>query len=266
MDEIKELHKCLLNITKEIDKICKENHLQYTLMGGSLIGAIRHNGFIPWDDDMDIGLLYDDYKKLISILKELNHPWLTFDIPGSKEYEEQFMKVYDARTTLKEMKSNRVKGVFIDVFPIIPIANQMSKAKRRYYYDALLKMTRYNKTNNSKSSGLKMLIYKCLGMFYTTKGLTKKIQKRREKFSKKAYKFIGDPDGSVKGIVPKAYFDQFEYHPFEDTELMIISQYDAYLTHIFGNYMQLPPVDKQVPGHFEILDLNHSYLEYNKEV
>ena len=65
MDEIKELHKCLLNITKEIDKICKENHIQYTLMGGSLIGAIRHNGFIPWDDDMDIGLLYDDYKKLI---------------------------------------------------------------------------------------------------------------------------------------------------------------------------------------------------------
>ena len=53
---------------------------------------------------------------------------------------------------------------------------------------------------------------------------------------------------------------------FEDTELMIISQYDAYLTHIFGDYMQLPPVDKQVPGHFEILDLNHSYLEYNKEV
>lgn len=264
MDDIKELHKCLLNITIEIDRICKENHIQYTLMGGSLIGAVRHNGFIPWDDDMDIGLMYEDYQKLIQILQQLDHPWLTFDIPGSKDYEEQFMKIYDSRTTLKECKSNRIKGVFVDVFPIIPIANKLSTAKRRYYYDTILKMTRYNKTNNSKSSKLKMFVYKMIGFFHSAKGLTKKIQKRRDRFSRRNYKLISDPDGSVKGIVPKIYFDGFIYHDFEDTQLMIIRNYDAYLSHIFGNYMELPPVEKRVPGHFEILDLNHSYLEYNK--
>lgn len=264
MEEIKELHKCLLNIAIEIDKICKENDIHYTLMGGSLIGAIRHKGFIPWDDDMDIGMAYADYIKFINILKSLNHPWLTFDIPGNKEYEEQFMKVYDSRTTLKECKSNRIKGVFVDVFPILPIANKMSTAKRRYYYDTVLKMVRYNKTNNSKSSKSKMLVYKLLGLFHSANGLNKKIQKRRRKLSEKNYQFMNDPDGSIKGIVPKEYFSEYIYHEFEDTKLMIIKNYDPYLTHIFGDYMELPPKEKRVPGHFEILDLNHSYMDYNQ--
>ena len=264
MDDLKALHGCLLNLMKEIDKICQENNLKYTLMGGSLIGAVRHNGFIPWDDDMDIGLIYDDYMKLIDILKEKNHPWLTFDYHGSSEYEEQFMKIYDSRTTFKEAKSDRVKGVFVDVFPIIPIGNTLGQAKRRFYYDAVLKMARYNKTNDSKSSKMKMFVYKIVGAFHSAKGLTNKIQKRRKKFASKNYKFYSDPDGAPIGIVSKECFDGFMMHQFEDTEFMIIKNYDMYLSHIFGNYMQLPPVEKQKPGHFEILDLNHSYLEGGK--
>lgn len=264
MDELKGLHGCLLNLMVEIDKIAKENNIKYTLMGGSLIGAIRHDGFIPWDDDMDIGMLYPDYMKFIEVLKNLNHPWITFDYHDSKDYEEQFMKVYDSRTTLKEEKSNRTKGVFVDVFPIIPIGNTYRQAKRRFIYDNVLKMTRYNKTNNSHSSKLKMLVYRFVGIFYTTNGLTKKIQKKRKYFASHDYKFYSDPDGALIGIVDKKYFDSFIYHKFEDTEFMIIKEYDGYLRHIFGDYMQLPPKEKQHPGHFEILDLEHSYLEGGK--
>ena len=265
MDDLKGLHNCLLNLMVEIDDICKKNSIKYTLMGGSLIGAIRHDGFIPWDDDMDIGMLYDDYMKFIEVLKNLNHSWITFDCAGSKEYEEQFMKVYDSRTTLKEAKSNRIKGVFVDVFPIIPIGNTMRSAKRRFYTDAILKMTRYNKTNDSKSSKGKMFVYKLVGLFHSANGLTKKIQKKRYKLSlKKDYKFYSDPDGAPIGIVDKDCFSEFIYHKFEDKELMIIKNYDKYLRHIFGDYMQLPPKEKQVPGHFEILDLNKSYLNWGE--
>ena len=185
MTQIKELQNCLLGIIVELDKICRENNIHYTLMGGSLIGAIRHNGFIPWDDDVDIGLQWDDYKRLLNILSSNNHPWLTVDYAGSSEYEEQFAKVYDKRTTLKECNSNRIKGVFVDIFPIIPIANSMFIAKLRYYYDNILKMARYNMTNDSKSSRLKMIIYKFVGLFYTEESITKHIQQRREKFAKK---------------------------------------------------------------------------------
>ena len=261
MDELKGLHDCLLNLMNEIDKIARENNISYTLMGGSLIGAIRHNGFIPWDDDMDIGMLYSDYMKFIDVLKNLNHPWITFDYHESKDYEEQFMKVYDKRTTLKEETNNRVKGVFVDVFPIIPIGNTYKQAKRRFLYDNLLKMTRYNKSNNSHSSTLKMIIYKFVGIFYTKNGLTKKIQKRRKKLASKDLIYYSDPDGNFKGIVKKEMFDGFIYHKFEDKEFMIVKNYDKYLTHIFGDYMKLPPENMRHPGHFEILDLNKSYLE-----
>lgn len=262
MDDLKGLHNCLLNLMIEINDICEKHNIKYTLMGGSLIGAIRHNGFIPWDDDMDIGMLYDDYMKFIDVLSNLHHPWITFDHAFSKDYEEQFMKVYDSRTTLKEAKSYRIKGVFVDVFPIIPIGNTLRSAKRRFYYDNVLKMSRYNKTNNSKSSKSKMLVYKLVGLFHSTNGLTKKIQKIRKKLSlKKDYKFYSDPDGAVVGIVDKDCFAEFIMHKFENTELMIIKNYDKYLTHIFGDYMKLPPKEKQVPGHFEILDLNKSYLK-----
>ena len=261
MNDLKGLHNCLLNLMIEIDKICHENNIKYTLMGGSLIGAIRHNGFIPWDDDMDIGLLYDDYVKLINVLQNLNHPWITFDNAFSEDYEEQFMKIYDSRTSFKESKSNRVKGVFVDVFPIIPIGNTVFQSKLRFYYDNVLKMSRYNKTNNSKSSALKMFVYKFVGLFHSADGLTRKIQKKRAKLASKNYKFYSDPDGRVDGIVEKECFDGFIMHKFETTELMIVKNYDKYLTSIFGDYMKLPPKEKQIPGHYELLDLNKSYLK-----
>lgn len=263
MEQLEELHNKLIEIISEVDKICRDNNLKYTLMGGSLIGAIRHNGFIPWDDDLDIGLKYNDYCTLIKIIVEMNHPWLEVDYHNSNDYEEQFAKIYDSRTTLKEAKSNRIKGVFIDVFPILPIANNMFIAKCRYYKDTILKMSRYNMTNDSKSSKIKMFIYKIVGMFYNPKSLTKKIQKNRYRLSKKKYKFSNDPDGSVCGIVPSTIFDNYIDHKFENLNLMIIKEYNQYLTLIFGDYMKLPPEDKRIPGHFEILDLHKSYKEWS---
>lgn len=259
--ELQELHNTLLGILVEVDKICRENDLRYTLMGGSLIGAIRHKGFIPWDDDMDIGLLNDDYLKLIEILKKIDHPWLTFDYHDSPEYEEQFMKIYDSRTTLKEFSSNRIKGVFIDVFQITPIGNNKFISKIRFYKDAILKMSRYNQTNNSNPNFIKKVIYKSIGRLYTPEKLTKKIQDRRLKLSKNDFKYANDPDGNIKGIVYSKYFKEFIDIDFEGCNFMIIKEYDSYLKDIFGDYMKLPPVEQQVPGHFEILDLKKSYLK-----
>lgn len=259
------LHSRLLELMVEVDGICRSNNINYTLMGGSLIGAIRHNGFIPWDDDLDIGLLYPDYCRLIEVMKNLEHPWIRFDYAYSKDYDMQFMKIYDSRTTFKENNSDRTKGIFIDVFPIIPIANNMRVAKRRFYIDNVFKMARYNKSNNSQSSKSKMIIYKLVGLFFSKNKLTNMIQKKRAKLAKKDYKLYSDPDGTVHGIVDKDCFDGFMMHKFENAELMIIKNYDKYLSSNFGNYMQLPPEDKRKPGHFELLDLDKSYLDLEKE-
>ena len=247
---------------KEIHSICIENGLKYTLMGGTLIGAIRHNGFIPWDDDIDIGLLYDDYIKLLEIMKKNNHPWLIIEYPGCSNYEEQFIKIYDKRTTLKEKKNDRIKGVFIDVFPIIPIGNTIKESKKIFYKDNILKMTRYNKTNNSHSKWYKMFIYKFVGMFYSSKRLDKLIQEKRYKLSKHLeYYYYCDPDGTIKGIVEGSLFSEYTLHIFEDSSFMILKDYDKYLNCIFGDYMKLPPADKQIPSHIEYLDLSKSYLD-----
>ena len=100
-----EIHPLLLNMLSYIDKVCRENDIKYSLIGGTLLGAIRHNGFIPWDDDIDIILDYNNYKKLINILKNKKDDKYEVLIPGeSHGYPLQFAKLIDKRNILKADK------------------------------------------------------------------------------------------------------------------------------------------------------------------
>ena len=254
--DLKHLQSVLLNMMKEIDRLCRKNNITYYLSGGNALGAIRHNGFIPWDDDFDIMMKSEDYKKFLSVCRKELDPDVWYVQEGGKEWPDCFSKLRLKNTLIEEIgewsgipKENR--GIFIDIFEIV---NSPSSK--------ILKMLQY--------MGAKLLIsFSMLNMGYTADSFIKKfaiscskimrnrpiaklVKKSVFKYNDKATKEYGNFFGTSRfhnAFYDKEVFDKPFYHSFEDIELPLPSKYDIYLTQSFGNYMELPPADKQKPAH-----------------
>ena len=263
--DLSEFHQRLKLMMIEIHKICIDSGINYTLMGGSLLGAFRHQGFIPWDDDMDIAMTYDNYKKFINIVNKNKHEWLEFDIPEyNDEYYSSFIKAYDNRTTFVENGRDKAKGIFIDIFPIVGAGDTMSEALKEYKKHRFLKAVLQRKSYKMKTGFARELIIRFVGLFFSRKYLVSSIYKHYDDLNKSHKQFSSDMDGTIRGIVESEIFGSFKLTKFEDTQFMVIEQADKYLTHVFGDYMRLPPKQKQKPHHIEYMDLNLPYSLYNK--
>lgn len=251
---------------KRVHDICEENGIRYTMMGGTLIGALRHKGFIPWDDDVDIAMPYDDYKRFKKLVSEKKFENLAFGVPAESEiYCQDFIKVYDTTTTL--MENNRVKskprGIFIDVFPLVCVGDSKLKALyelrvHRFWRDILMR-----KDLQLRKGWFVLVewIFILLGKVVSAKFIVDHIEKRYERLNKKNYKYSTDLDGTVKGIVPSYIFDDFVLYEFGEYRFYGMRKADEYLKRVFGDYMELPPENKRTPHHIEYMDLNKSYLE-----
>lgn len=260
---IEEFHQRLKLMMVEIHKICVDNNIKYSMIGGSLLGALRHQGFIPWDDDIDIAMTYDNYKKFMGIVKRMNHEWLEFSTAGLTEgCYQPFLKAYDKRTTFLEGHMDSPKGIFIDIFPISKCGNTMTEAlreRRKYrFWQSLLKRKGYT----FHTGGVRELFLKTLAKCFSVDFLVRKLQSQMERLSHTNAALSADLDGTVKSIVPSKFFDDYCLYKFDEYEFMGIVEADKYLTQVFGNYMQLPPANQQVPHHIEYLNLSLPYSQY----
>lgn len=262
-----ELQNKILDIAKFVHKICIENDIKYSLCGGSMIGAVREKGFIPWDDDLDFFLTYDNYIKLIEVIKNIHSDKYVFCLPTDDDYPYCFVKCVDKTTTMVEEvykdHINMTRGVYIDIFPLIEVESQqklIKQTKKRRLLQKLY-MSKMMKTDLTLKKKLLKPILACFPAEFLKNKITSYVKADR------GYSLVYDPDGyNLKSAVPKVWFDEFALIPFEDAEFYIIKDYDKYLTQIFGNYMQRPSEDKQVSNHsFSYLDLNKPYQEYIEE-
>lgn len=253
-----QIQQILTNILKFIDEVCQENNLTYSIVGGTAIGAIRHKGFIPWDDDIDIGLLRKDYDKLLQILdsdkyKNSKYKCLYF-AKENKNYFYHFAKVVDSTTYLEE--SNYIScpkmGLYVDIFPFDDIDESKAAkiVKKSQFYASVLSISAQKNINWSKNF-FKNLFFKIPSfIFIKTLGYkfwAKKYNKFKLKFkndnSKLVYPFGGGY--GVKDITPKEYFSSTTDVSFENITVKIFKNYDEYLTHVFGDYMTPPPPEKR---------------------
>ena len=260
----------ILEMVKYLDQFCKENGIEYYIIYGSCLGAVRHKGFIPWDDDFDIGMTLGNYNKFINLCKTKldTNKYFLQTLDTDPNYYLSFAKLRDINTTLIEEKNKDISiqyGVYIDIFPIVGIPNNIFSRKMQAINRAFALSSNINIINNK----FLYIIFKLILKLFGKKQILKYCSNQAIKYSCEDYNkwcSIFDGDGLEINSTTKSIMGRPTYVPFEDILLPIPEKYDEYLKHIYGNYMEKPsPEQIKVKEHTAyVLDLNHSYEDYLK--
>ena len=261
---IEDIHREDLKIFKEFLKICKKHKLNYYMIGGTFLGAIRHKGFIPWDDDMDIAMPREDFNKLLEIANnELpkNLRLITFE--NNKEYRYYIPRIVNLETEIIEKRGedkNKKINLFIDIFPIDGTPNNHILRKIYYFRILLNRMLiswyYFDEIDKCRKRKFYEKVLIKMGNILPTKKIInpkrrlKKIDKLLKKNKYEKSKNIGTIMGAyrTREIVPKEYFGKPTEYEFEDIKLTGPEKYDEYLTHMYGDYMT-PPKNKYTNQH-----------------
>lgn len=267
-DENKEVQRHLLDILKVIDRVCREHGLTYYLLCGTMLGAVRHGGFIPWDDDADIGMPRKDYDMLLAHAEE----WMPEGyelVSGERNprYPYFFARVQDARTTyILRRQFDFVGGLPIDVYPIDGMTDNVWKQKWHYLRLSIAKKLLYFCLVDpyKHGHGLRSLLPRMVRKLFSPASLHGRIQCILREYSHTETSFWADHDYKPeKGVVPASVYGEPRHIKFEDTELNGVEQPDVYLRGLYGNYMELP---KQLPPqNYRMLNLNTPWRQYVKE-
>lgn len=242
LEDIKVVQERCLNIAIEFDAICKKHGIPYYMIGGTMLGAVRHGGFIPWDDDMDLGVPREYYEKLLSILKkELPHNLrLLTSLSGEVLYDSA--KIEDTTTEIIEKgKEDRPSGIFIDIFPIDKTTNnKWGFFSKNWWVKHVMGINSYKK--NWPKTTKEQIVAIFVRMFPNNFFL-----KLSYKMLSKEGEYIINYGGmwGKREIVRREFLGSPVLYPFENTCLYGVADSVKYLTCIYGNYMQLPPIDKR---------------------
>lgn len=266
--DIRPLQLRLLDILMAIDKMCQEHHLRYYLVDGSLIGAVREKGFIPWDDDMDICMPRADYELLIEHSREwLPEPYEFVCFENDPCYPLHFGKVQDASTTIIERPHlYYLGGVYVDVFPIDgapegKLRQRLYDWKYKYLKKALYFLFRDPyRHGHGPSCWIPLLVRK----MYTLPSLQAKIKRHMMKYDLETSRLaaVNHNDGLGSMVDKEKVLGEPTPVTFEGKTVMGMKDNDAYLTQLFGDYMTPPPEGHRHQHNFHFLDLNMPYREY----
>ena len=270
-EQLKLLQDKILEIVKYFDEFCKENEITYYLMGGSALGAMRHEGFIPWDDDFDVFMDYTNYLKFLDIAeKKLDTKRFYFQKEDTKEWNMYFSKIRMNGTTFieKDVQGRDMHhGIYID---IMCLNNASSNKYIRYfqYFSARVLNTKslIDKGYITDSLFKKIALYVAK---YMVVGIVKKsLLSFIRKFNKQKTDLVGHFFGRapfLKTSFKKSYLGKPRYVKFESLILPVPSNVEAYLTVRYGeNYMELPSEEEKMkyPSHAYIVDTKKCYKEY----
>jgi len=267
--EIKKLQQKELDILKEVIKICNRHNLRWFAIGGTMLGAIRHKGFIPWDDDIDIGMPREDYNKLIKYAQEELPEHLEV-LTGVKGYDFLFMKIHDKTTTFLEEackgKKEWYKGVFIDIMPFDGVPSNLL-VKKLYYImmRQLVKIYDYRKFGKISGKSIKVQLIN----YFSTELLHKvwmKLATNWSFYSSKQTCFTWSIRNK-KLTFDTALFDDLIEVQFEDICVRVPRNYKKYLTQHYGDFMKIPPEnERQIHNAGGIVDVYKSYNYYLGEM
>ena len=274
-----------LEILKVFQDICKRHGLRYFAIGGTCLGAVRHKGFIPWDDDVDVAMPYEDYAKFLELANsELPENYGILDPINSRHCAFfSYFKIHDIKTAFIENAAlkyeDRYAGIFIDVFPVHGLPENERERKQILFCSSVIKKfnhkLRFNFNDVSSFNGFILwVLCSPLKLFLPFNYFALKHPNMMSRYTfgcsdKILFPWRGNKpnsEGWYKNIFCYEDFKDTLELPFEDTTISVPSGYDRYLTMDFGDYMTLPPEEKRI-NHAEfsgggIVDFERSYKYY----
>ena len=264
IDDLKSVQKLEFDILKVMDTFLKKNDLKYFLLYGTLIGAIRHEGFIPWDDDIDVGMLRSDYERLKKIAQKNPNIDERYRIMLAEDenYPYPFIKVVDTKTLVNDelIKPEFRLSVWVDIFPLDHLPDDPAQIeailKKSRGYKNILHVGTLRKVaiRNPINLWMKKLQYVCSGGY---KGVSKKIDSYCIAINE-AYK-----DSNIVGNIAWSEAKRVDYsldsimpltpHTFVEGEFPVPGDYDTCLRNIYGDYMQIPPEGQRVSHNIDVI-------------
>lgn len=263
----KQLQDAQLRILKEIDRVCAENGLTYWLAFGTILGAVRHHGFIPWDDDIDLFMPVKDAEKLEALQDRFPPNLFVQSRRTEPEHGLMITRVRDSNTTLiEEAEADRDinHGIFVDIYPVYNAPAGRFGQKVFLARTLIARLLEYGRVPQTHGTVMKAGSGVLLAL--VPKRARKRIVDRLYR------KIAGQPDSGLlacawaeytRNVFPKDWFFPPERLPFEDMQAPVPGAYDKLLTIAYGDYMQLPPAEKRTVHHaFRVLDFERPYTVY----
>lgn len=252
-----ELKKILIDMLQDIHNFCEKNNIKYSVAYGTLLGAVRHKGFIPWDDDIDIMLPRKDYERFIESYG--NDRYRVIDMLTNPNYGLPYAKVEDVRTIMDEGVCYKTQyGVFIDIFPVDNIPDDenirksyfSNKKKWNFIYNVKTVPTNWRQRSIIKNIFLSIgkSIFKPIGIGYVCKKLIE-ISKKYNNIETKCGSIFVVTDNKESEVFPIDMYVDIIKLPFENIIVNAVRMYDLYLKGCYGDYMKLPPIEKQISNH-----------------
>lgn len=252
LDEVKKIE---LDILVFIKKICEEENIAFYLDSGTLLGAVRHRGFIPWDDDIDIIVRREDYYRLLEAIDNRNTKYQSYSIRNRDDYYYCFGKVVDTSTIIVENGLKPIKnlGVYVDV---IPIEHQPNNAITRRLFQKQVLILRsivslaLLDSSDKRYSFLKRFIIKMCSLYGVKKAIAV-LDKLCSRHAKKETDYSTNMVCSFNPyrVVPDSCYEPSCLVAFEGELFPAPGNYDRYLSILYGDYMELPPEEKRVSNH-----------------
>lgn len=277
-NNIELLHSVCLKIIEEFVKICDEEKLTYYLSGGTLLGAVRHNGFIPWDDDADFSMPRDDYEKFLKIApRKLSRKYKLVNFKTDEKYQYYITRIQDIETKLIETRinnDNKFTHVSIDIFPLDGTPNNRILRKIYFFrvmmHRAMMSLSYKDSIDPDRKRSLKEKILLNIMLMLPTNIIFNgnkekyKIDKMMRRYKINESENIGCLMGAYRTnqIVPKKFFGKGNYYKFENLYLRGPELSDEYLKQMYGNYMKLPSQDN-IKVHYQAVEINGSKIGEN---
>lgn len=274
--DLRKLQLIELDMLVEVDRVCRENNIPYRITGGTLLGAVRHKGFIPWDDDADINMLREDYERFKKAADQLNPDICFFqDHDTDPDYRWGYGKIRRTGTKYVRTGQEHLKfatGIFIDVFPLDNVPNSLIGRVLQDWHCFVLRKILYSevgKVSDKESSSARKL-YALLAripldfVFRSLKRMTRNNRNSdpndvRVLTFKAAGKLYTKNSLKSRYGVKKEWLREFAEYDFEGKKLMGPKNYDDYLTYMYGDYMTPPPPEKR-GQHSPVSELDYGGL------